>query len=315
MLIEITQHGTSILRDHQSIKIKTKDETNEIPIEKIDAILISGNSIISSQVIRLCHERNVQIVFSDWSGKPYARLWNSSFGKTAGIRRRQYLLQDGSLSNEICKEIVLKKLQRQKKFGLFIKKNRKSTLPEVLRFLKQANDTISKIIQIPVNDVDKKSLRGYEGNVGRLYFAALSSILPPKWKFIHRSQHPAKDGFNAVLNYAYGIGYTSVEKVIILSGLDPNSGFFHSDSYSKPTLSYDLIETVRPFLDEMILPFFTKKIVNDSWFESQGTKGIFLSKKARKEILDSFQNKMRTRIEEEIWNSCRRIIDKLDVKA
>jgi len=315
MLIEITQHGTSILRDHESVKIKTKEDMTEIPIEKIDAILISCNCTISSQAIKLCLERNIQIVFSDWSGKPYARVWNSSFGKTAVLRRKQYLLQESNLANELCKEIVLKKLQKQRRFALSIKKNRKSSTPELVQFLTHVNETIAKITKIPTKNIDKESLRGLEGSAGRMYFAALSSILPTKWRFSRRSQHPAEDEFNATLNYVYGIGYTSVEKVIILSGLDPNSGFFHSDAYSKPTLSYDIIEIIRPRLDEIILPFFTKKIANESWFETQDAEGIFLSKEARREILTSFQKKAQKIMESEVWEFCRCIINRLDTET
>ncbi|MFO7558792.1 MAG: CRISPR-associated endonuclease Cas1 [Desulfobacterales bacterium] len=57
--------------------------------------------------------------------------------------------------------------------------------------------------------------------------------MPEKYQFSGRSRRPAKDPFNAVLNYCYGMLYSRVEKACILSGLDPFVGFLHTDNYNK----------------------------------------------------------------------------------
>ena len=77
------------------------------------------------------------------------------------------------------------------------------------------------------------------------YFEALSSILPEKYKFKSRSRNPAKDEFNAMLNYGYGVLYSMVEKACIIAGLDPYIGFLHTDNYNKKSLVFDVIELFR----------------------------------------------------------------------
>ena len=128
-----------------------------------------------------------------------------------------------------------------------------------------------------------------------------------------RSQHPAHDEFNATLNYLYGMAYSDVEKIIILSGLDPNAGFYHSDSYGKPTLSFDIIEIIRPVVDRIIVTSFTKKMVKDNWFEKQDddTNSIFLSKEGRQFLISSYVENGRKTIEAESWDFCKIIIQKL----
>ncbi len=86
MIVEVTTHGSVIKRDHDSFLIKSDDSSSEIPAEKIDAIIISSNSLISTQAIRLCIEKEIQLVVSDWTGRPMARLWSSTPGKATQIR-------------------------------------------------------------------------------------------------------------------------------------------------------------------------------------------------------------------------------------
>ena len=97
-------------------------------------------------------------------------------------------------------------------------------------------------------------IRGVEGRASRVYFAALSLVIPPDLYRGRRSQHPAEDVFNAYLNYCYGILYNEVEKACILAGLDPYIGFLHAERYGKRSFVYDVIEQFRqPVVDRMVI--------------------------------------------------------------
>ena len=75
MIVEISTHGSSLKRDHDCFIIQNINEKTEIPAEKIDAINITANVLISTQAIRLCIEKNIQLVISDYYGRPFSRLW------------------------------------------------------------------------------------------------------------------------------------------------------------------------------------------------------------------------------------------------
>ena len=100
---------------------------------------------------------------------------------------------------------------------------------------------------------------GFEGTAGRSYFQCLSALLPEKYQFKGRFRRPAKDPFNACLNYCYGILYSLVEKGCILSGLDPYVGFLHTDNYNKKSLVFDLIEPFRIYGEQTAIYLFTGK--------------------------------------------------------
>ena len=317
MIIEISTHGSTLKRNHDSFVIQTKDEKTEIPAEKVDAIIVSANALISTQAARLCIEKQIQMVISTWSGKPIARLWSSTQGRSTQLRRNQYLNQDTVIGFDISVMILEKKLREQKTFLIDLKNNRKSPPVKLERAASTINNSMKKVKNLKHSKDYKATLLGLEGASAANYFQAISSILPKKWSTQKRSQHPAHDPFNAVLNYLYGMAYADVEKIVILSGLDPNAGFFHSDSYGKPTLSYDIIETVRPVVDRLTVTSFTKKMVHDDWFEIQDdvTNGVFLSKKARQFFISTYVENGRKITETRSWDFCKNIIKKLQGDA
>ncbi len=315
MLIEISSHGSVLKRDHEVFVVISKDKTrNEIPAEKVDCIMITSNSVITTQAIRLCLEKQIQLVICNFGGKPVARLWSSTPGKATQIRRTQYLNDDTALSFDFCKKLLLQKTKRQMQLLKELAHNRtKSTTSfDISNTIMSLQSIIEKIKKTQYSDVPwKPSFLGYEGSVASQYFGCVSSFLPTKWQFTKRSQYPAIDAFNSVLNYTYGLGYASVEKMIILSGLDPNAGFYHSDSYAKPTLSFDLIEPLRPYMDKLAVSLFTKKQAKDSWFTYNDDSSVSLDVDARRHIINNYRQDYVKKIEQESWDFCSYMIKNL----
>jgi CRISPR-associated protein Cas1 len=312
MILEISTHGSYLKRDHDVFVIVNNDTKTEIPAEKIESIIITANASISTQAIQLCIEKEIQLVIAEWSGRPIGRFWVSTPGKSTEIRRMQYANMNTGVGLEISRELVGLKLKRQRKLLLELKNNRTYSIPYLESAIRSIGDTIAKIRT--ETRFDKPTLLGLEGSCATQYFKAISECLPKKWRFEQRSQNPALDEFNSVLNYTYSLGYSTVEKIIILSGLDPNAGFYHADSYGKPTLSFDLMELSRPSMDRTVISLFTKKKARDDWFEISdvGRKlGIYLSKDARRAIISDFNEKNKKAIERDSWNFCRHIIDKI----
>ena len=308
MIVEIATHGAKLRRRRARFIINTPEQNEqEIDAEKVDAIIITANAMISTAAVRLCLEKQIQLVVASWYGHPVARMWSSRPGRATELRRWQYSNQDTRIGMEISLDIVTKKVKSQKKFLVELKDNREKNVPDIDDAIRVFDDMLQKLKH--GNGLTKDKLLGLEGYSAKQYFAAISAILPQKWKFQERSQHPATDEFNAALNYIYGMTYSSVEKVIILSGLDPNAGFYHADSYGKPTLSYDIIELVRPRVDKIIVSLFTKKMVRDDWFEKQEDGAVFLAQNGRSSILSKYSGSNVKLVEKDAWNYCKKITE------
>jgi len=198
------------------------------------------------------------------------RIWFSKMGSTALIRRKQLEAMVSPLGLNLVIDMVAQKLDNQMHFL----KKLMHARPGKADYLNTPIQTIEKAkADLPFSETDLESARnrlmGFEGTAGRSYFECLSGLVPDKYQFDGRSRRPAKDPFNACLNYCYGILYSLVEKACILSGLDPYVGFLHTDNYNKKSLVFDLIEPFRIYAEQVVVYLFTGKKVKDEYFDTK----------------------------------------------
>jgi CRISPR-associated protein Cas1 len=95
----------------------------------------------------------------------------------------------------------------------------------------------------------------------------LAHLIPQEFRFEGRSRRPAKDEFNAMLNYAFGVLYGKIEKALIVAGLDPYVGILHTDNYNKKSLVFDVIEKYRFMATKTVFALFSMKKVNKKHFD------------------------------------------------
>ena len=136
---------------------------------------------------------------------------------------------------------------------------------------------------------------GYEGNAAKIYYQTLSELIPEEFKFEKRSMHPAEDEFNAMLNYAFGILCSKVEKACIIAGLDPYVGIIHTDNYGKKSLVFDLIESYRHLASRTVFSLFTQKRVQKYFFKREGNS-VMLVGDGKKVLVESFYNRLEKKV-------------------
>ena len=315
MLLEISEHGSVLKRSHDCFIVRTPREQVESPAEKIEAIIITANAMVSTQAVTLCLEKEIQLVLANWSGIPFGRFWASVPGRATEIRRSQYLNQDSLLAFEVTKEVVAIKLTEQKRLLADLKKNRKAGMETLDHAVHVLQSSLTQLETLQFTSRFKESLLGLEGSAAAEYFKALSSILPSKYKFEQRSRNPARDEFNALLNYLYGYAYSDIEKIVIISGLDPNAGIYHADLYGKPTLVFDIIELFRPRVDRLVVKMFTKRILKDKWFnKTDMTLGVYLTKDGRRKAMTAYLSQVSPGIQKDTWRYCRQLIQRFTVE-
>jgi len=261
------------------------DEKNvEVPVIKVDNIWISTSALVSTDAIQCAMENNIDIVFLDKYGDPYARIWHPNLGSTPLIRRRQLEASTNVKGLTLVKEWIKKKLKNQINLLKKLKKTRPNQQEQLASVIAQLQTYYRKISELEGNvEENRQSILGLEGISSRIYFEILSEILSKKWRFNGRSRRPAKDSFNCTLNYGYGVLYSIVERACILAGLDPYVGFLHTDDYNKKSFVFDVIEQYRIHVDETVLFLFTRKMMKDNCFDS--VEGGFVLNDNGKKIL------------------------------
>ena len=239
MQLVINTFGASLRKEGERFLVKAGERKLEVSAHKVRSILITTGAHLSTDALELATDNNIEVVLLNKYGDPYARVWQAKMGSTAAIRRKQIEVAETAEGFGIVNGWVGAKLRNQGEFfdELWRRRDGKDDLFESpTKTIADCRDKLAALDGTLEQHAD--TLRGLEGTAGRAYFGCLSTLLPKEFQFERRSRHPAKDEFNAFLNYAYGVLYSHVERACILAGLDPFVGFLHTDNYNKKSLVF-----------------------------------------------------------------------------
>ncbi|MDZ7361958.1 MAG: CRISPR-associated endonuclease Cas1 [candidate division KSB1 bacterium] len=295
--------------------IKVEDESKLLSPKKVESILISSAVKLSSAALQMAVEHNIDVVFLDKHGNPFGRLWHAKLGSTTRIRRGQLVASTSAEGLAYALRWVQQKLENQIEFLTTLANKRPGKQEQLGVYISQI-----QVIRDKLTDFDIKSmnaadaLRGLEGTAGRIYFEALSFIQPEQFPFQGRSRQPAKDEFNCILNYCYGVLYGLVERACMLSGLEPYLGFFHADNYNKKSLVFDLIEPYRIWAEETTVYLFSQRQVKKELFDKI-QNGLTLNKEGKQVVIAAFNERLDTAIRHKGRNITRRNIIQFDCQT
>jgi CRISP-associated protein Cas1 len=285
MDLYINTYGTYLHRRDDMFELEVEGKKTKIAPAKVRSIIISTGAFLTTDAVKLAVENNIDVVLMDDFGNPYGRFWHSRFGSTAFIRRRQIEVAETLDGLNFVKEWLKNKIDNSTKHLKELEYKRLSKADEIEERISEIEKYITKIDGIEgVIDEQRNTLQGYEGNASKLYFDILSYLIPEPYKFEGRSFRPAKDEFNCMLNYGFGVLYGKVEKAIVIAGLDPFVGIMHTDNYNKKSFVFDVIENYRHYVTKTVFSMFSRKKVNKSFFdEIRG--GLKLNKDGKKELV------------------------------
>jgi CRISPR-associated protein Cas1 len=289
MNLILTTYGTYLHRSGELFLIKAEGQTREISSRKVRSIQISTAASLSTDAIQLALEKNIDILFIDRFGDPYGRVWHGRPGSTTAIRRTQLRIADSDAGLRLALGWMLEKLDNQIALLKDARKRRTricAPLTEKIEALAAVRPLMAEL----QGDLDsvRGSLMGLEGRAARHYWDAINLLLPERFRFPGRSRNPAKDEFNCLLNYAYGVLYGAVERACLLAGLDPYVGFVHTDHYNKPSLVFDLIERYRIWADETVVGLFASRKVTKDLFDPL-RNGLVLNKQGKGVLMQRYE--------------------------
>lgn len=284
MQLVINTYGSYLRKSGDCFLVKNEDKVFEISVRKVDSIMITTSAYLSTDALKFAIENNIDVIFLDEFGDPYGRVWHSKLGSTVLIRRKQLELSSNENGLELAKEWITRKIENQTDFLGKLKRPREDKAERLTESIGGLTGIRQRIASLSgTTDERRGTIMALEGAAGKIYFNALSYIMPDRFKFDGRSRNPANDEFNALLNYGYGVLYSIVEKSCIIAGIDPYIGFLHTDNYNKKSLFFDLIEMFRIFAEEPVVYLFSGRKVNVEFFDQ--VKGGFTLNKEGKALL------------------------------
>lgn len=293
MELILNTYGVSLNRDNQGFVITSADGRQRIPATGIKSIQISKGAQITSDAVMLAVEQEIEVLFMDKAGNPIGRIWSPRYGSISTIRKGQLNFTFSAEAVEWIKGVIAQKIENQQALMLLFNadNNALTNIDKSIRRLEDYRNKVSAERGDIVHDI-APTLRGWEGLASKIYFATINAFIPAQYRFENRSQHPATDVANALLNYGYGLLYGKIEGEMIKAGIDPYIGIMHRDDYNRPVLVYDVIELYRIWVDYVVYSLLAQNVVTDEYYSVKPDGSYWLEPLGRRVLIQSLNDYM-----------------------
>ncbi|MBN2664077.1 MAG: CRISPR-associated endonuclease Cas1 [Bacteroidales bacterium] len=292
MHLVLNTFGTYLAVQNRNFIVIHSDGRQTLEPSKIKTISISKGAQISSDAAIMAIENNIDVIFTNNVGKPIGRIWSNKFGSITTIRRKQLDFTLSKQAIDWIKEIIAEKISNQIALLLTFDIQDNTTQNNLNRITNRILDYKNKVSQLEGENIADvaKSLRGWEGAASKNYFSALNFLLPEQYRFDERSQHPAKDIFNALLNYGYGMMYGKIEAELIRAGIDPYVGVMHREDYNRPVLTFDVIEKYRVWVDFVVINLLLHSAIDEDSYLKKEDGSVWLEGLSKRILIQSIND-------------------------
>lgn len=287
--IYITEHGAFLHKKGGKLVIDKDDAAlMEVPLELVEDITIVNTAQISASLITECFAKNIPVSWISTSGNLIGSL--SSHESMDILKHKQQfdLLAQERFYFKVAQEVVSVKTHNQ--LTLLRRYNRSVNSPKAAEMI----DYIVKMRKNIKYSSDANELMGYEGLIGRSYFAALGSLVAEPFAFERRTRQPPRNPFNSMLSLGYSMLFNEVLSAITAAGLHPYVGFLHQLKKGHPALASDLMEEWRAvIIDSLVMALVNRGSVKANMFTTNKS-GCFFTPEGRKVFLAAYNKKLRT---------------------
>lgn len=290
--LHVLTQGARVGRSGDQFEISAPDEPrNRYPFHEVGQVVLHGFAQITTQALRLCSERDIGVHWMTQGGG-----YLGSFSAGAGCvhkRIRQYeALRDGDFRLALTRRLAEAKILSQLRFLLRASRDRDRESLGV----RDSIDGIRRMMPALKRAASADEIRGVEGRVGALYFAALPALIDEgideRFRPDGRSRRPPRDRFNAMLGFGYALLLKDVISAILTVGLEPAFGFFHTPRSQAQPLALDLIELFRVALVDLPLVASVNRRQWDAAADFSVTpQQVWLSDGGRKKMIELYERR------------------------
>lgn len=295
----VTTQGAYLNKEGESVMVNVNHKVKlRVPVHALGGIVCFGNVMCSPFLMHHCAENNVAISFLSENGHFLARVQGPVSGNVL-LRREQYRRADDSVACiAVAKTIISAKVA-----------NCRTVLQRALRdhgnrigiaAVEATITRLGRLIEEMKGESDLETLRGKEGDAGRVYFKVFDSLITAQKEdffFKERTRRPPLDNVNALLSFIYTLLAHDCIGALESVGLDPQVGFLHAERPGRPALALDLMEEFRPFFaDRMVLSLANLRQVDKKGFRKTESGAVEMTEKTRKAVLMAYQKRKQEEI-------------------
>lgn len=232
----------------------------------IDRLVIIGHSgSITLEALRWLNDVGASIVQLDTDGNVILTSTGRELNDSR-LRRAQAMAAANHVGLKIVRDLLRAKIGAQR--DLLTRFDQTDALRE----------QIQNHIESLSDRYDPHSLMVVEAQAAIVYWSGWNAVrirfarkdeprVPDYWKSFETRRSPltgnarqAGTPINCMLNYLYGMLETEVRLAALTIGLDPGMGLLHSDQRSRDSFVFDVIEPLRPMIDEYLLDLLQRRV-------------------------------------------------------
>ncbi len=229
-----------------SIRLKDKQLTAEVflegetknvsvAVEDIGIVIIDHQQItLSLGVIQALQENNTAVITCDYRHMPQSLLLPLEGNSTQQERYEAQLEASLPLKKQLWAQTVEAKIKNQQKH---------------LQGLGHDADYLAPLHK----NVKSGDSDNCEATAAVFYWQKLFADIPG---FVRFREGPPPNNY---LNYGYAILRATMARSIVMAGLLPTLGIFHSNRYNAFCLADDLMEPYRPYVDNLVRNLVNEK--------------------------------------------------------
>jgi len=261
-----------------------------VPLRLLDRVVIRANLTLDAALLHRLAQEGIPVMILGRRPNQVSLLLGA-VGPDARRRLCQYRrYEDDNWRRHWAAYLVRRKLLMQKR--LLIRHRRRR-----LDLHKPLSDAITRL-ERALNELDGKEpppldqLLGIEGAAARSYFQGYARLFPPALDFQGRNRRPPRDPVNATLSLGYTLLHGELVVACYERGLDPYIGFYHELSHGRESLASDLVEPLRPVVDDWVQALFRSELLRQHHFHTRGN-ACLLDKTGRSHFYKFWENRVR----------------------
>ena len=237
-------------------------------------IVIGADGNVSLAALRWLADQDASFVMLERNGKVLLTTGPVA-ASDARLRRKQSCVQHESHGIDIVRELIRLKLTGQETVARE-KLDNPENADRIAQFRQSLDDANTfDLIRVLESHGAAEYWEAWQGLEIRFPQADLTRV-PDHWRVFDNRRSPISgtprkptNPVNTILNYLYTILETETRLAVVALGLDPGLGLLHVDQPTRDSLLYDLMEPIRPRIDEYLLGWVQRTPLKRSWFFEQ----------------------------------------------
>ena len=265
----LDRQGIELDAQEGRLLVRHPDPTRSLslPVQHLQKVLVLSPITLNSRVIALLAKHDVACVFADTAGTP------SVISPLPPVHAQRVLGQVSiattpQLQQKAAQGLIKAKVLRQKIW--------------LENLAPQIGEALGNIVnQLHTQLHSSQALLGYEGAAARLVWQFFAQHFSENFGFTGRNRRPPKDPVNSVLSLSATLARHEAVIALRACGLDPFCGIFHVPRAGRESLAWDMVELVRPRLEEWTFEDFSMGKLTTEHFSFHPKKGCKLVKCGR----------------------------------